>query len=74
MTFRLHAAAELTVLVDVALKDGVRAVLDEFAPFLGEFSEFFSSSQLSSEVLIAPRSVEFPPRIATRLQLLVDWG
>ena len=40
MTFRLHAAAELTVLVDVALKDGVRAVLDEFAPFLGEFSEF----------------------------------
>lgn len=37
------------------MKDGVRAVLAEFGPYL-------------------ETSFAFPPRIATRLQLLLDWG
>ncbi|KAI5474908.1 hypothetical protein MNV49_002191, partial [Pseudohyphozyma bogoriensis] len=50
----LKEIAEQVVPIESALKDGVRAVLDEFTEYLDSFS--------------------FPPRIAAKLQLLVDWG
>lgn len=78
-TFACKKLIRLPGIVIAVLREGIRQVVTDFEPYLSEFREYpmQRSEQLGADslaFLVAGQCAGFPTHVASKLQLLIDWG